>query len=179
MNNKRNQKLDFYKLAVAQADIEAAKIGFEQIVNNNLKSEDPLFRTLIFGSIISYAKPFIGNKQYGKLPKKWEKFKERRLRAAHKELIEIRHKIVAHNDWQDVNLVMIPPGSFIALGEHEIEVDEMHFAVKMPGVHESRIPDFIDACGFLGKKMLTELASLKDNLIPQDELPKEPFLLQF
>ena len=177
---QHNPKLRFYKLAVAQSDIGSALAGFRQIVELKLDSSESLFRTLIFGAIVSYAKPFVGNKMYGKLSKHWEEFPNTSLSRAHFELIELRHKIVAHNDWEDVQVVLIPPGSKLTVEGHPpIEVDEMCFAVKIPGVHESRIEDFIALCEHQDLALLEELGATKDILFQPDDLPRGPFTLEF
>lgn len=178
--SRRNEKLDFYKLAVAHADVESALAGFRQIAERNLDFSDPMFRTLVFGSVVSYAKPFVGNKMYGKLSSHWEKFPTASHRRAHKELVDLRNKLVAHNDWEDVKVIMIPPGSqFIVEGRETIEADEMWFAVKTPGVHESRIKEYVALCEFLELAMLERLGVLKDTLFESEELPLGPFNLEF
>lgn len=179
-HSSRKEKLAFYKLAVAHSDIKSALVGFRQIVERNLDFGDPMFRTLIFGSVVSYAKPFVGNKMYGKLSAHWERFPTPPLRHAHKELIDLRNQIVAHNDWEDVKVVLIPPGSqFIVEGHEPIEVDEMWFAVRTPGVHESRIGDYISVCEFIELAMLEKLGALKDTLFDASTLPCGPFDLEF
>lgn len=111
--SRRKKKLELYKLVVARSDISICWRTCELVLERVSGHEDPLFQPLFYAAVISYGRPFEGNKTTGPLSRHWSDYREPRLREMHRRLMETRHGLVAHSD-VDVRTMMIhPPGTLL------------------------------------------------------------------
>jgi hypothetical protein len=102
---------------------------------------------------------------------------DERLAQAHEQLITSRMKVVAHSDFNHVQVIMFPPRTMLSLGDETFELNEMSHAVKVPGLPENRIPVYIDLCEIYEMRLLDRIADIKDDLFAEEELPTFPFVL--
>lgn len=176
----RQRKLDLYRLIVARHDIESAAIAFEQIVEHVQDVTEKLFQPLLFGALVSYAKPFVGNKSLGPLPKRWERFDVPEHRERHNRIIEARHQIAAHNDPEVVQVLMLSPGVSFAVNGEELELDQLSYALK--GVYPVALVElegYVETCRYQEQRMFDHIAELKDEVFPAGSLAHgEIFRLQ-
>jgi hypothetical protein len=110
LQTRTERKKKLYKLIVALKDIVAARHAcamFGQMVDS---VGNDLYQPLLHAVVICYSKPFVENKGLGPLPGRWRKFANPDWQHSHDQLLEMRHKLIAHNDLDTVTVQIIPPG---------------------------------------------------------------------
>jgi len=100
---------------LARADIEATLRLCDLADRIGVKQGDDIYFALHYAVVGSYARPFSGN-DLGDLKGKWCKFGEPRLDEAHKYLVDVRNKYVAHSDASARPVTIHTPGARLADG---------------------------------------------------------------
>ena len=62
-------------------------------------------------AVVVYARPFTQNKPFGPLAAKWGKFDDPRSQKLHDETLDMRHKMVAHEDASERRVMIFPPAA--------------------------------------------------------------------
>lgn len=172
-------KSEFIRLVYASNDIRSARETFELIVDGAYTSEQPITQSLLAGAIVSYAKPFIGNSEYGSLQGKIARITEMELHKMHNRLVQSRNKIIAHNDKDHVEIVIIPPGSIFSVNQQELIVEEISYAVKSSSMLVEEVHTCIALCNFFEARLLSRIVEIKDSVFEKETLPKAPFVLKY
>ncbi|MGI2036945.1 hypothetical protein ACRN9Z_02550 [Shewanella frigidimarina] len=172
-------KSEFIRLVYASTDIRSARETFELIIDSAYTSEQPITQSLLAGAIVSYAKPFIGNSEYGSLQGKIVRITEIELQKMHKRLVQSRNKIIAHNDKEHVKIVIIPPGSIFSVNEENLIIEEISYAVKSSSMLVEDVHKCIELCNFFEARLLSRIVEIKDNAFENETLPKAPFELKY
>ena len=153
-NKERHSRLEFHRIAVAARDIECAAQGFQLILELNCEPADNRYQTLLFGAVISYARPFTSNDGFGSLPKKWQKFYSHHLQEKHAEIIEYRNTVAAHSDIKHNKLYIYPRGNILQIGEKSHFLDEPAYAITTPLLTKDEIPRYIELCQYQHTRLL-------------------------
>jgi hypothetical protein len=98
------------RLVVARASIHAA-YEIAEYGDRNIKDvKDPRRIALQEALVVAYARPFTQNDGFGALPAAWSRFTDPQMQRRHDNAIELRHKIVAHSDVNEIRILVYPPG---------------------------------------------------------------------
>ncbi len=159
---EKNKKKELHRVAVAHRDIGCAKSGFDAILSSGAEPGDNIYQPLIFGAVVSYCRPFMNSDGLGRSSKKWTRFDDFALKDRHRELIEYRNSAVAHSSISQNDLHIWPTGVSISSGDKTIVLDEPGFAVRMPLLNGSSLPNYIELCEF-------QIARMIEYLIPEME----------
>jgi len=104
------ERRDLYRLVVARSDfneaLQSARYGIAHIRDER----NPLWAPLQDAALVSYARPFTSNKPFGKLPSRYEQFDSLDLRQLHQQILELRHKTIAHSDLKIRSVIVVPRG---------------------------------------------------------------------
>lgn len=172
-------KSEFIRLVYASTDIRSARETFELIIDSAYTPEQPITQSLLAGAIVSYAKPFIGNSEYGSLQGKIVRITEIEQQKMHNRLVQSRNKIIAHNDKDHVEIVIFPPGSIFSVNEQELILDQISYAVKSPSMLIDDVHKCIELCNFFEARLLSRIVVIKDKVFKNETLPKAPFVLKY
>ena len=167
--SRRKKKLELYKLVVARSDISICWRTCELVLERVSGHEDPLFQPLFYAAVISYGRPFEGNKTTGPLSRHWSDYREPRLREMHRRLMETRHGLVAHSD-VDVRTMMIhPPGTLLPRASKPTK----SVSIELAGYFFPRVMfvDTRDACLDLFNRLNERIDVLLDELYESQGLP--------
>lgn len=164
---------------MASNDISAAKEGFFHIIKSNCTFDDAITRALLAGAIVSYAKPFIGNSDYGSLQGKIIQFENTEFKKIHQQLIKYRNKVIAHNDKDHVKIIMFPPGATLHVNTESVMLDEMSYAVSYSLITYENVATCLELCSYIDGFLLERIVEIKDILFEGEETPSAPFLLEY
>ena len=117
---KQNVK-ELHKLAVARLDIVEAQLACQYVVEKVRDLGDTQYYPHFVTLVICYARPFTKNKPYGALKKKWAQFPDETTSAMHKQLLDARHKFIAHSDGSIRSMQITPKGYIIPGTQRRIE----------------------------------------------------------
>lgn len=179
MQKSERLKREFVRLVMASNDISAAREGFLHIVENNYTFDDAITRALLAGAIVSYAKPFIGNSDYGSLQGKIIKFENQEFIKIHQQLINSRNKVIAHNDKDHVKILMFPPGATFQVNNESVILDEMSYAVTYSSITYENIEICLKLCSYIEAGLLERIVKIKDILFDNEKIPSAPFVLEY
>lgn len=98
---------------MARSDIEATLRICDLADRFDVEQDDDLYFALHYAVVVSYTRPFSGN-DLGSLKGKWGKFGDPRLDDAHKHLVNVRNKYVAHSDASARPVTIHTPGARLA-----------------------------------------------------------------
>lgn len=107
---REQRKRTLCRLVLARADIEATLRICDLADRIGIAQGDDFYFALHYAIVASYARPFSGN-DLGDLKGRWCKFGEPRLDEAHKHLVEVRNKYVAHSDASSRPVTIHTPGA--------------------------------------------------------------------
>ena len=96
----------------------------------------------------------------------------------HNHLVQSRNKIIAHNDKDHVEIVIIPPGSVVSINEQDLVIDEISYAVKSSSMVIEDVHICIELCNLLEQRLLSRIVQIKENVFENETLPKAPFVLE-
>ena len=111
-----------YKLVVARSDFIEALFTARYVIANVHDPRDELWFPLQDAIVVSYARPFTGNRPLGSPAPEWSVFGDPKLQSLHDDLIELRHKTIAHSDAAIRRVLIVPPG--VKLGATPTSVSE-------------------------------------------------------
>lgn len=172
-------KREFVRLVYASSDIRSALETFELILNSKYTSDQSITQSLFAGAIVSYAKPFIGNKEYGALQGKIVSISEIELLKMHNRLVQSRNKVIAHNDKDHVEVIIIPPGAIFSINNQKTVIEELSYCVKSSSMLIEDLHICIELCYFFERRLLSRIVEIKNNIFANEVLPKEPFVLKY
>ncbi|MFJ1260747.1 hypothetical protein [Cupriavidus sp. CuC1] len=173
---EKNARLELHRVAVAARDIDCATQGFELILELGSEPADTRYQPLLFGAVVSYARPFTSNDGFGFLPAKWHKFERREFSIAHDEIMKYRNTVVAHSDISKNKLHIYPTGVSLRVGEISFTLDEPMYAVATPLLNKSDIPKYIALCKYQHERMMSAtIAAVEQRFMRKEGLPPVPF----
>jgi len=167
------QRIDLYKLIVAQSDIGEALITTKYFIETVKDMSDPKFLSLQDTIVILYSRPFKRSKPYGKLPDKWGNFNVKEYQNLHEMLLNHRDKVVAHSDYEKKKVQIIPKGCTTIKGmEPSSDINFTVSSIKLP---IKLFPKIEQLCFDLGSRLEFEARNKLNELYGSFELPKSPF----
>ncbi|WP_322880770.1 hypothetical protein [Pandoraea sputorum] len=177
---EKNKRLELHRVAVAARDMGCAREGFLMIPELNCEPGDNRYQPLLFGAVVSYARPFTSNDGFGSLSAKWARFPSDALLKAHLEIIEYRNTVAAHSDISTNKLHVYPTGVRLVIGENTHVLDEPMYAVATPLLNKSDIAKYVALCDFQwGRMMDAIIAGMEQRFMRRPGLPPEPFEFQY
>jgi hypothetical protein len=115
--SREDQKRALARLLIARTDLSAAQFALKTILTQMTKGlRDPLIYPLHTAAIICYARPFTRNKETGTLPATYSRFDSDEANAAHRDALDVRHKFVAHSDFDARRPRIYPAGWKVGTG---------------------------------------------------------------
>ena len=141
---------EFHVLAVAHEDIQSARVVLEELMELSAGAADPIFRALVFGAIVTYARPFLANPNHPVLAN----FSSARFAHAHQELLEARHKLIDQPNPLDDQLVRVPRDGAPA------DDPDATYAVRTDILILARLPIYIALCNFLELRIVERLEQI-------------------
>jgi hypothetical protein len=98
----KRERLDLIEFAKAIDGFGAARRSFQKLIELGPDGDPDLRAALHTSGVISYARPFVSNTRAdgtrGAFPKKLVKKHTNYIEGVHRELIDLRQKLVAHSD---------------------------------------------------------------------------------
>lgn len=149
------KKRELYKLAVARSDIKAAMGACDLLLAEDLNRADDRYVALHNAMIVSYGRPFTANRPLGPLAARWTRFENERFCELHKDLLELRHKTVAHSDLELRKVFVVTAGA--KLFETGETSNGLGLAVQNWALPQSTISDVRDLCMELGSSLSLEV----------------------
>lgn len=138
-----HEKKDLYRLLVARSDFTAALAAVRYIIEHVGGMSHELWVPLQDAAIVSYARPFTANKPFGPLPKRYGTFEDNRLQGLHENVIELRHKTIAHSDADIRRILVVPRGVKIGPVESSIGGGVAVLTKRLPPEHFSEMEELI------------------------------------
>jgi hypothetical protein len=113
--SRKKQKLDFYRLALADKDIRTALYTCDAFIELIRRWQEPklpyeVSEAFFAAILVSYSRPFTENNFPGVLPKRWRRFAGKALQGTHDEMLKNRHSLFAHTDAEIHRMTIIPDG---------------------------------------------------------------------
>lgn len=177
---RSRRKMELYKMLVARSDIDAARTSAELFLKTVRDIGSELYYPLFTAIVICYARPFTNNVPYGALPKKWEKFSDKKLQDVHDSLMKARNEIVAHSDMSIRKVMIVPAGVVIGKLENGKEMKSASIGVQTNYYlfREHQIRDVHTLTRDLGHRLNMEIESRVAELYEGMQLPASPFNLR-
>jgi len=173
---RKRKMSDWSCIAVAARDMGCAKEGFLMISELKCEPGDNRYQPLLFGAVVSYARPFTANDGFGALSAKWSKFPTGELQEAHQEIIDYRNTVAAHSDISTNKLHIYPTGVSLMIGEKSLTLDEPMYAVSTPLLNKSDIVKYISLCEYQRDRMTDVIvAGMEQRFMRRPGLPPVPF----
>lgn len=177
---EKNERLELHRLAVAARDMGCAKEGFLMISELKCEPGDNRYQPLLFGAVVSYARPFTANDGFGALSAKWAKLPTDELQVAHQEIIEYRNTVAAHSDIRTSKLHIYPTGVQLIIGENSLVLEEPMYAVATPLLNKSDITKYMALCDYQQDRMTDMIiAGMEQRFMRRPGLPPVPFEFQY
>jgi hypothetical protein len=172
----RQRLIDLYKMVVARSDITAALEACDLLlkeVRDFLEDyKHGKYTPLLNAIIICYARPFTNNKPFGPLDKKWSIFADTKQQDIHKDLINYRHKMIAHSDF-NVRKVIIFPKNVAMDDDGKYKSPRVSVSVSIKGLTLEYIENVRAVCFHVGSRLNTEIDVELESLFGDDSVPKE------
>lgn len=172
-NVTESERIELYKLIVAQSDIGEAMITAKYFIENVKDMKDPQFLSIQDAIVILYARPFKRNKPYGALSQKWGNFAVKEYQDLHNRLIAHRDKVVAHSDYE-MKKVQIVPRGYKNISGIDSSTD-INFTVSSTKLGIDLFPKIYQLCVDLGGRLEASARRNLENLYGQMDLPLRPF----
>jgi hypothetical protein len=143
-----------YRLALARHDLQAARriaaLAVEQA--SEMSEGNDLWIPLQEALVVAYARPFSSNKPFGPLASAWGKFDDPQHQRLHRELLQMRDRLVAHSDASELTVIIFPPRVRWPVGDREPS-DRATMAIfhRRPG------PSYFSAVAELCEDLATRL----------------------
>jgi hypothetical protein len=138
---------------------------------------DKLYQPLFHAIVVSYARPFTGNRPHGRLHAEWSTFSDPYFQEAHDKIIKARHQYIAHSDEEIRKVLIFPPGARI--GETGYRAGDLSLTVRTLGFPLEWFPPIRDLCRDLGGRLNARVDSLLAELYAGQKLSAETFQLTF
>lgn len=107
----KEERIELYKIAVANSDISEALITTRLFLEEVKDMQNPLYRALQDTIIISYSRPFKRSEPFGELDSRYLDILDRDTKNFHNKIISLRDKVIAHSDWSDRKVQIVPIGN--------------------------------------------------------------------
>lgn len=179
--SRSHLKKELHRLIVAQSDVSEAFQAWETYVETLPLENYALRRALLSAIVISYCRPFTSNEGFGVLPAKWSHYSDARHRKWHDQLLKARNEVIAHSDQAIRQVTIVPAGIELrpklsgqltpVSSEIGFEVQTYTFGIQ----HISKLGSMI---GDVGKRMLSEIERLLQDLYGGMDLPRRKFPLR-
>jgi hypothetical protein len=151
------------RLCWGEADIRSARELCEWMLSHSGEYTDRFRRGLEAGIVITYCRPFGGNRGLGPLPAKFSRFTDHGLERFHKKLLDSRNYIVAHNDRINLNSLLSDEDQQHDPEKIQIEIfssGESSWIVKHPYLEEPVIRRIVQLCQFQENRLHEEASNM-------------------
>jgi hypothetical protein len=177
----RSKLSELYKLVVARSDITASMdscdLMLKHVKNFFEDYKHGLYMPILHAIIICYARPFTENKPFGRLKDKWAKYSSREHKDIHKNLIDLRNKMIAHSDFMSREVIVYPKGTKMPKPLN-YESADIGVAVSFKALGLSYIREIKNMCYDLGARLNNEVNRLLEELFSDERIPKRPINLR-
>lgn len=160
-----------YKLVVARSDFMEALFAARYVIANVHDPGDELWFPLQDAIVVSYARPFTGNRPLGPLAPEWSVFDDPELQRLHEDLVELRHKTIAHSDAVIRRVLIVPPG--VKLGAAPTSASG-GVAVSTSKLPLGRFPEIERLCLDIGRRVNAAADELIAAMLAGNDMPSVP-----
>lgn len=160
-----------YKFVVARSDFTEALFATRYVIANVHDPRDELWFPLQAAIVVSYARPFTGNRPLGPLAPEWSVFDDPELQSLHDDLIELRHKTIAHSDAVIRRVLIVPPG--VKLGPAPTSVGG-GVAVSTSKLPLARFSEIERLCLDIGRRVNLAADEMTAAMLAANDLPSVP-----
>jgi hypothetical protein len=167
-----DKRQDLHRLVVARSDINEALEVARHIINHVSDERDPLWVPLQDAALVAYARPFTSNRPFGNLPSRYEKFGSPQLQDLHQQILELRHKTIAHSDAEIRSVIVVPRG--VPFGPESIGTPG-GVVVRTRKLPISLFKDIEAICLDLGRRLNQDADELINKVLASSEIPDHPF----
>lgn len=170
---------EVYKIQIAIFDITAAQESVKKLLergcNSAKKINDHYCYALLLSAVVSYARPFSGNRPQGNLDDKYLKGISEKKKKLHEKIVDCRNKVFAHTDGELFEVKYIKQPQVNGLEDSgEITVIINPFYEKLSNENIKSMPDL---CCEIIKKLNEEKSKLMkifETLPDKDQFKIEP-----
>jgi hypothetical protein len=155
------------RLNLARQDFLGSKTLAERLVTNPVDPRDMMFRPLMAGIVVTYARAFRGNEGIGLLDDAFAKFPDATLTEIHKKLLQFRDKLYAHRDALDANVFTRHPSNSADLYQLQIRFDDggnFSCCSNAPEVNPEHLPTIVKLCDLQAAKVNRAVVELLPHL---------------
>jgi hypothetical protein len=179
--SREDQKRALARLLIARTDLSAAQFALKTILTQMTKGlRDPLIYPLHTAAIICYARPFTRNKETGTLPATYSRFDSDEANAAHRDALDVRHKFVAHSDFDARRPRIYPAGWKVGTDSTGREIGDKHVNADVQTVLLGRrvCIRLHDNCIEILNRLHADIDEMLQQLYGGMDLPTRPFALR-
>ena len=133
----------FRQLAVAHDDIQAARFGFEQLLELEDGPANPTYRLVLFGALIAYSRAF----QQGDTSAIDARFSSERFGRAHEELLEAHARLLSPPARSEDEVLRVA-------GDEPGEEQGDEFVVHTALINDAQAPMYAALCNFIEVRLL-------------------------
>lgn len=156
------------RLNLARQDFLGSKMLAERLIASPVDPRDMIFRPLMAGIIVTYARAFQGNDGIGLLDDAFEKFSDPALSEIHKKVLQFRDKLYAHRDASDAAMFTRPTSSSAPdLYQLQIRFDDAgNFSCcsNAPELNPQHLPNIVKLCDIQAAKTNSAVVGLLPHL---------------
>lgn len=170
------QKREIIRLSLAFSDMRSAFALCDWLAQHtevSLKADGgDIWRALVHAIVVSYARPFTSNDPIGALSSKWSRFPHKWRAALHKDLMDLRHKAMAHSDTGEKGMRsvrLIPPHGAFGVLRNQSEAIAIVVGGKM--LSPVRLPYVRQHAYELGQRLYEAAQRLAERLFGTRILP--------
>jgi len=169
----KKDRIHLYKVTIANSDVSSALFTTRLFLKTVKSMKSDGFMPLQDSIVVAYARPFTSNKPYGPLDKKWGLFNISGMQNLHDQIIEYRHKLVAHSDKKYRTVQIIPKGTAkVPVGPSNVETAIQLSTTKFTMDTFTKIEKL---CLNLGGRLNQEMFRMIEKLYSNGNLPSFPF----
>jgi hypothetical protein len=153
----------FVRLVLARQDFLAVRTLAEMLIAKPVVSEHLIFRPLMAGIVVTYARSFMSNVGIGRLDQPFRSFTDSTMANTHEKLLRCRDGLYAHRDAS--KSFTIHPSSAPDLYTPRIRIDtddNLKFGVcaNAPELNPENLPDVVRLCSLQSDRVEKEIGKL-------------------
>ena len=171
-------KRQFHKLAIAQSDLLNARAACRYFVEHVSDIAHTIYYPLFVTIVICYARPFTNNDTFGRLPKQWGTFSDKRLQKSHELMLKTRNEVVAHSDAAVRQIRIVPAGvtyPFTFTPDKPVVSQRHGFMIDTYMLEPRHFTDALDTICDVLDRLRPEVTRLFDLLYAYETLPPRIF----
>jgi hypothetical protein len=152
------------RLCIADISFRQAGQLAKHIIETRLDAADLKYGPMLAGMVITYAKNFVENVEFGTLREPFIEFLDRAMYEAHHTAMIVRHKVYAHRDLKAGREFIHDDNDSAETYEVRIQLHDDGIGcganVLLPDLPPDFIPNFVDLCELQHTRAKDELNRL-------------------